>query len=132
MMMERRDLTGRQALVNQAAVAGDSCTAYFLAMLWYRRNPANPKALVVPHTISGGPSQVDGRWENHGLPGLRHSVQRDLEIIASLLWLPGRDVDLLVADTHVCTWAECRRYGDGTFIIRYCSAGCRIRHEYDL
>ena len=25
MMMERRDLTGRQALINQAAVAGDSC-----------------------------------------------------------------------------------------------------------
>ena len=132
MMMERRDLTGRQALVNQAAVAGDSCAVYFLAMLRYHWNPAYPEALVVLHTISGGPSQVDGRWENRGLPGLCHSVQRDLEIIASLLWLPGRDVDLLITDTHVCTWAECRRYGDGTFIIQYCSAGCRIRPEYDL
>ena len=106
MMMERRDLAGGQALINQAAVAGDSCAAYFLAMLRYRRNPADPEALVVLHTISGGPSQVVGRCENRGLPGLRHSVQRDLEIIASRLWLPDRDVDLLVDDTHVCTWAE--------------------------
>jgi len=63
---------------------------------------------------------------------LRHSVQRDLEIIASQLWLLDHDDDLLVDDTHVYTWAECRRYGDGTFIIRYCSAGCHIHHEYNL
>ena len=88
MMMERRDLAGGQALVNQAAVAGDSFVAYFLEMLRYRRNPSDPETLVVLHTISGGPSQVDGRWENRGLPGLRHSIQRDLEIIASRLWLP--------------------------------------------
>ena len=106
MMMEQWDLAGGQALVNQAAVVGDSCAAYILAMLRYCRNPADPEALVVLHTISGGPSQVDGRWENRGLSGLRHSVQRDLEIIASWLWLPDRDVDLLVDDTHVCTWAK--------------------------
>ena len=117
MMMERQDLAGGQALVNQAAIVGDSCVAYFLAMLWYCRNPTDPEALVVLHTISGGPSQVDGRWENRGLPGLCHSVQRDLEIIASRLWLLHRNIYLDVDDTHVCTWAECRRYGDGTFII---------------
>ena len=61
-------------LVNQAAVAGDSCAAYFLAMLRYRRNPTDPEALVVFHTISSDPSQVDGRWENRGLLPLRHSV----------------------------------------------------------
>ena len=83
MMMERRDLAGGQALVNQATVTGDSCAAYFLAMLRYRQNPTDPEALVVLHTTSGGPSQVDGRWENRGLPGLCHSVQRDLEIIVS-------------------------------------------------
>ena len=55
MMVERRDLAGGQALINQAAVTGDSCAAYFLAMLRYRRNPADPEALVVLHTISGGP-----------------------------------------------------------------------------
>jgi hypothetical protein len=135
MMMERWDPAGGEALVNQAAVAGDSCVVYFLAMLWYHRNPADPKALVVLHGINGGPSQVDSRWENHGLPPLRHSVLWDLEVIAYRLWLPDRGIDppgLLVDDTHVCTWAECRRYGDETFIIRYCSAGCRISHEYDL
>ena len=60
MMVERRDLTGGQALVNQATVAGDSCAAYFLVMLRYRRNPTYPEAPVVLHRISGGPSQVDG------------------------------------------------------------------------
>ena len=97
--------------------------------------PSDPEALVLLHGISGGLPQVDGRWENHGLPPLCYSVRRDLDIIAYWLWLPDRDVDppgLLVEDTHVSTWAECRRYGDGTFIIRYCSAGCCIRHEYDL
>ena len=74
MMMERRDVAGRQALINQVVVAGDSCAAYFLAMLRYRRNPADSDALVVLHTISGGPSQVVGRCENRVLPGLRHSV----------------------------------------------------------
>ena len=85
MLMERQDLAGGQALVNQAVVAGDSCAASFLAMLRYHRNPVDPEALVVLHTISGGPSQVDGRWENRGLPPLRYSVKRDLEVIASRL-----------------------------------------------
>ena len=56
MMMERRDLADGQALVNQAAVIGDSYMAYFLAMLRYCQNPADPEALVVLHAISGGPS----------------------------------------------------------------------------
>ena len=106
MMMERWDPAGGEALVNQAAVAGDSCAVYFLAMLWYRRNLADPEALVVLHGISGGPSQVDGPWENHGQPSLCHSVLRDLEVIAYWLWLPDRDIDppgLLVDDTHICT-----------------------------
>jgi hypothetical protein len=76
MMMERRDPAGGEALVNQAAVTGDSCAVYFLAMLRYRRIPADPEALVVLHGISGGPSQVDGQQP------LCHSVLRDLEVIA--------------------------------------------------
>ena len=39
MVMERQDLTGGQALIKQAAVAGDSCAAYFLVMLQYRQTP---------------------------------------------------------------------------------------------
>ena len=132
MMMEWRDLTGGQALVNQAAVTRDSCAGVLLGDATVPSEPRGPQSAGHLHTISGGPSQVDGRWENCGLPGLRHSVQRDLEIIASRLWLPDHDIDLLVDDTHVCTWAECKRNGDGTFIIRYCSAGCCIHHEYDV
>ena len=60
MMMERRDPADGQALVNQTAITGDSCAAYFLAMLRYHRNPLDPEVLVVLHGISGGPSQVDG------------------------------------------------------------------------
>jgi hypothetical protein len=44
------------ALVNQAAIAGDSDVAYFLAMLRYRSNPEDHKALVVLHGIRGSPS----------------------------------------------------------------------------
>ena len=35
MLMTRRDRAAGLALVNQAAVAGDSGAVYFLAMLWY-------------------------------------------------------------------------------------------------
>ena len=104
-------------------------------MLWYRWNPTDPEVLVLLHKISSDPSQIYGRWENHSLPPLRYSVRRDLDVIAYWLWLSDHDVDppgLLVEDTHVCTWAECRRWWDASCFIQYCSAGCRIRHEYDL
>ena len=39
MVMERQDLAVGLALVKQAAVAGDSCVAYFLVMLQYRQTP---------------------------------------------------------------------------------------------
>ena len=135
MLMMLRDPAGGLALVNQAAVVGDSGVAYFLVMLWYRWNPTDPEVLVLLHKISSDPSQIYGRWENHSLPPLRYSVRRDLDVIAYWLWLSDHDVDppgLLVEDTHVCTWAECRRWWDASCFIQYCSAGCRIRHEYDL
>ena len=136
MMMERRDPAGGEALVNQAAVTGDSCAVYFLAMLRYRLNPADHEALALLHGISGSPSLRDGRWENHGLSLQRYLVRRDLHTIAYRLWLPDRDVDpsgLLVEDPHVCTWAQCRHWGDArSCIIRYCSTECCIRHEFDL
>ena len=74
MMMERRiSPAGRRSSTKPLSL-GTPARAYFLAILRYRRNPTDPEALVVLHTISGGPSQVDGRWENRGLPPLRHSV----------------------------------------------------------
>jgi hypothetical protein len=132
-LMTRRDPAIGLVQVNQAAVAGDSGAAYFLAMLRYRQNPKDPEALALLQGISGGPSLAHGRWENHGLKRLRYLVWRDLCVIAQRLWLPdGDDVDLCVEDPHVCTWAECRRWWDTTYIIRYCSAECRINHEYVL
>ena len=129
MLMTRRDRASGLALVNQAAVAGDS-----IAML--RSNPADHEGLALLHGISGGPSLRDGRWENHGLSLLRYLVWRDLHTIAYRLWLPDHEVDplgLLVEDPYVCTWAQCRHWGDArSCIIRYCSTECRIRHEFDL
>jgi hypothetical protein len=45
------------------------------------------------------------------------------------------DIPLLpVQNPHICIWeAGFRRYGPDTKeIIHYCSAGCRIRREFDL
>jgi hypothetical protein len=41
---------------------------------------------------------------------------------------------LPVQNPHICIWtAGCRRYGPDTKgFIHYCSAECRIRHEFDL
>jgi len=127
MLMTRGIVPPGWRSVNQATVAGDSGAAYFLAMLRYRLNPADHEALALLHGISGGPSLRDGRW---------YLVRRDLHTIAYRLWLPDRDVDpsgLLVEDPHVCTWAQCRHWGDArSCIIWYCSAECRIRREFDL
>jgi hypothetical protein len=56
-----------------------------------------------------------------------------------LYWLDDgnddNDISLLpVQNPHICIWeAGCRRYGPDTKeIIHYCSAECRIRHEFDL
>lgn len=92
--------------VNQATVAGDSGAAYFLAMLRYRLNPADHEALALLLGISGGPSLRDGRWENHGPSLQRYLVRRDLHTIAYV-----DPSGLLVEDPHVCTWAQCRRWG---------------------
>ena len=97
-------------------------------MLRYRLNPADHEALALLHGISGGPSLRDGRWENHGPSLQRYLVRRDLHTIAYV-----DPSGLLVEDPHVCTWAQCRRWGDArSCMIRYCSAECRIHHEFNL
>jgi hypothetical protein len=132
-----RDPVG-QALINQAAEAGDDGAAYFKAMLRYRANPADPEALaIIKNRISGG-ELPDGRWDNHGLERLRTCIRKDLNIIAYRFRLhyPEDTPELLVDDPHVCIWEECRRYGpqqnNCPLLIRYCSPECRIRHEFDL
>ena len=106
-------------------------------MLKYRCNPADPEAMALLQEISGGPSPPDGRWKNPNLRRLRYLVKRGLDNIAWWYWLRDGDDDILllpVQNPHVCIWAAgCRRYGPETpGIIHYCSAECRIRHEFDL
>jgi hypothetical protein len=47
-------------LIKDAAVE-DSGVKYFLAMLKYRCNPADPEAMALLPEISGGPSPPGGR-----------------------------------------------------------------------
>jgi hypothetical protein len=53
-------------------------------------------------------------------------------------WLDDGDDDdiplLRVQNPHICIWeVGCRCYEPDTKeIIHYCSADCRIRHEFDL
>jgi hypothetical protein len=76
--------------------------------------------------------------KNHNLRQLRYLVKQDLNNIAWWYWLDdGDNVDILllpVQNPHIRIWAAgCRRYGPDTKeIIHYCSAECRIRHEFDL
>jgi hypothetical protein len=63
------------------AAAQDSGAKYFLAMLKYRCNPADPEAMAMLQEISGGPSSPDGRWKNPNLRRLRYLVKQDLDNI---------------------------------------------------
>jgi hypothetical protein len=121
------------------AVAEDSGAKYFLAMLKYRCNLANPEAMALLQEISGGSSPPDGRWKNPNLRWLCYLIKQVLDKIAWLYWLDdgeyNDDILLLpVQNPHICIWAAgCRRYGPDTKeIIHYCSAECSIRHEFDL
>jgi hypothetical protein len=108
-------------------------------MLKYHCNPSDPEAMALLQEISGCPSPPDGRWKNHNLWRLRYLVKQDLDNIAWLYWLDDGDDDnniplLPVQNPHICIWeAGCRRYGPDTKeIIHYCSAECRICHEFNL
>jgi hypothetical protein len=137
-LMRRRNPDKGLKLIGDAAAAEDSSAKYFLAMLKYRCNPADPEAMALLQESSDGPSPPDGRWKNHNLRRLLYLVKQDLDNIAWLHWLDdGDDADiplLPVQNPHICIWEEgCRRYGPDTKeIIHYCSAECRIRHEFDL
>jgi hypothetical protein len=64
------------------ATAEDSGAKYFLAMLKYRCNPANPEAMALLQEISGGLSPPDGWWKNPNLRRLRYLVKQELDNIA--------------------------------------------------
>jgi hypothetical protein len=118
--MRRRNPDKGLKLIGDAAAAEDSGAKYFLAMLKYRCNPADPEAMALLQEINGGPSPPDGWWKNHNLLQLRYLVKQDLNNIAWLYWLDGGDNDdniplMPVQNPHICIWkAGCRHYGSDT------------------
>jgi hypothetical protein len=126
-LMRRQNPDKGLKLIEDAA-AKDSGAKYFLAILKYRCNPADPKAMALLQEISSYPLPPDGRWKNHNLWWLHYLVNQDLHNIAWWYWLDDDDdITLLpVQNPHICIWAAgCRRYGPDTKeIIHYCSAKC--------
>jgi hypothetical protein len=104
--MRQRNPDKGLKLIRDAA-AEDSDAKYFLVMLKYRCNPADPEAMALLQEISAGPSPPDGRWKNHNLRWrLRYLVKQDLDNIAWWYWLDdgdGDDIPLLpVQNPHIC------------------------------
>jgi hypothetical protein len=129
-LMRRRNPDKGLKLIGDATTE-DSGAKYFLAMLKYRCNLADPEAMALLQEISGGPSPPDGWWKNPNLRRLRYLVEQDLDNIAWWYWLDDGDDDDI---PYICIWeAGCRGYGSDTKeIIHYCSTECRIRHEFDF
>jgi hypothetical protein len=91
-LMRRRNPDKGLKLIGDAA-AEDSGAKYFLAMLKYRCNPADPEAMALLQEISGSPSPLDGRWKNPKLRRLRYLVKQDRDNIAWWYWLDDGDDD---------------------------------------
>jgi hypothetical protein len=90
------------------AAAEDSGAKYFLVMLKYHCNHADPEAMALLKEICGGPSPPDSRWKNPNLRRLRYLVKQDLDNIAWWYWLDDGDDDdiplLSVQNLHICIW----------------------------
>jgi hypothetical protein len=80
-LMRRRNPDKGLKLIGDAA-AKDSGAKYFLAMLKYCCNSADPEAMALLPEISGGPLPPNGRWKNPKLRWLCYLVKRDLDSIA--------------------------------------------------
>jgi hypothetical protein len=125
-LMRRRNPDKGLKLIGDAA-AEDSGAKYFLVMLKYCCNPADPEAMALLQEISGGPSPPDGWWKNPNLRWLRYLVKQDLDNSAWWYWLDDGDDDdiplLPVQNTHIYIWeAGFRHYGlDTKEIIHYLS-----------
>jgi hypothetical protein len=93
------------------AAAEDSDAKYFLAMLKYRCNPADPEAMALLQEITGGPSPPDGRWKNPNLRQLRYLVKQDLDNIVCWYWLDDSNYDddiplLPILNPHICIFGS--------------------------
>jgi hypothetical protein len=80
-LMRRRNPDKGLMLIGDGA-AEDSGAKYFLAMLKYPCNPADPEAMPLLQEISRCLSPPDGRWKNPNLRRLRYLVKQDLDNIA--------------------------------------------------
>jgi hypothetical protein len=74
-LMRRQNPDKGLKLIGDVAAAEDSGAKYFLAMLKYRCNLADPEAMALLQKINGGPSPPDSRWKNHNLRRLRYLVK---------------------------------------------------------
>jgi hypothetical protein len=106
-LMRRRNLDKGLKLIGDAAATEDSGAKYFLAMLKYRCNPVDPKAMALLQEIIGGPSPPDGWWKNYNLRWLRFLIKKDLDNIVWWYWLDDGnnddDIPLLpVQNPHIC------------------------------
>jgi hypothetical protein len=80
-LMRQRNPDKGLKLIGDAADE-DYGAKYFLAILNYRCNLADPEAMALLQEISGNPSPPDGRWKNHNLRRLRYLGKQDLHNIA--------------------------------------------------
>jgi hypothetical protein len=95
--MRRRNPDKGLKLTRHAAATEDSGAKYFLVMLKYSCNPADPEAMALLQEISGGLSPPDSRWKNHNLRRLRYLIKQDIDNIVWLYWLDdGDDDDILL------------------------------------
>jgi hypothetical protein len=85
-LIRRRNPDKGLKLIGDAAIAEDSDAKYFLAMLKYRCNPADPEAMALLQEISDGPSPPDGRLKNHNLRQLLLMVYFGTPSMFITLW----------------------------------------------
>jgi hypothetical protein len=81
-LMRRRNPDKGLKLIGDATATKDSGAKYFLAMLKYCCNTADPEAMALLQEISGSTSPPGDRWKNHNLWRLRYLVKQDLDNIA--------------------------------------------------
>jgi hypothetical protein len=72
-LMRRQNPDKGLKLIGDAA-AEDSGAKYFLVMLKYCCNPADPEAMALLQKISSDPSPPDGPWKNHNLRRLHYLI----------------------------------------------------------
>jgi hypothetical protein len=79
-LMRRRNPDKGLKLIRDAATEGSGAN-YFIAILKYRCNPADPEAMALLQEISGAPSPSYGRWKSHNLWLSRYLVKQHCMVV---------------------------------------------------